>query len=63
MKLLENVIYSSIIFLFIYVIISMALRLFSVTETFTSHLIGGIVATVIGVVAFMYMLIYKKKEK
>lgn len=63
MKLLENVIYSSILFLFVYLVISMTLRLFSITEVFTAHLVGGIAATVIAVLAFMYMLIYKGKGK
>mgnify|MGYP000920805719 CR=1 FL=1 len=63
MKLLENVIYSSIIFVFSYVIISMTLRLFNITESFTSHMVGGIVGTVLGVSLFIYLLIYKPKKK
>jgi len=63
MKLIENVIYSSLLFLFAYVIISMTLRLFEITDSFTSHMVGGIVGTVLGVSLFIYLLIYKPKKK
>ena len=59
MKLLESVIYSTILFLAVYTLISLALRLFEVTTTFNSHLIGGIISTVAGIGLFMYLLIKK----
>jgi hypothetical protein len=59
MKLLEKLLYSSILFLFVYIIMSMAMRLFKITSTYTSHLVGGVAATVIGMVFFMYLLLKK----
>lgn len=59
MKLLEKFIYSGIAFLVVYVIISVGLRLWHITEDYTSHMIGGIAATVVGVGMFMYLLIKK----
>ncbi len=59
MGLLEKLIYSSILFLAIYVIISVALRAFEVTSTYTSHLIGGVVSLVGGFGLFMYLLLKK----
>lgn len=63
MKLFENTIYSSILFFFLYVIISVGLRLFEITESYVSHMVGGIIGTVFGVGLFIYLLIYKKEEK
>lgn len=63
MKLVENVIYSSIVFVFSYIIISMTLRLFNITDSVTSHMIGGIIGTLLGVSLFIYLLIYKPKKK
>ena len=63
MKLLEKTIYASIIFIVTYIILSLILRLFEFTEAYTSHMIGGIAATFLGVGAFMWMLIYKPKSK
>ena len=59
MKLLEKLIYSGIVFLVIYVIISVALRVFELTTIYNSHMIGGIIATVLGVIVFMYLLLKK----
>ena len=47
MKLLEKLLYSSILFIFIYVVVSMGLRMFGLTEVYESHMIGGIAATVL----------------
>lgn len=63
MKLLENLIYSSILFLALYVVISIALRMFELTTIFNSHLIGGVVATIAAVVLFLYLLIKKGNSK
>ena len=59
MKLLEKLIYSGVVFLVVYVIISVALRVFKLTSIYTSHMIGGIVSTVLGVIVFMYLLMKK----
>jgi len=60
MKLLEKAIYSVLLFLGIYTILSIALRVFSWTSVYNSHLIGGGVATIAGVLFFMYLLIKKQ---
>mgnify|MGYP006883070337 CR=1 FL=1 len=57
MKLMENFIYSSITFLVLYVVISVGLRLFDATSVYTSHLVGGIVATVVGMGMFILILV------
>lgn len=62
MKLLEKLLYSSILFVFIYVILSMGLRMFHLTEDYTAHMIGGIAATVLSVLLFMYLLIKKQSK-
>ncbi len=59
MKLLEKLIYSTIAFLVIYVVLSVGLRVWHLTSDYTSHMIGGIAATVVGVGVFMYLLIKK----
>lgn len=60
MKLLEKAIYTIILFLGIYTVLSITLRVFAWTSVYTSHLIGGVVSTVIGVIFFMYLLIKKQ---
>jgi len=62
MKLLEKLLYSSILFIFVYVVLSITLRMFHFTEVYASHMIGGIVATVLSVLLFMYLLIKKPKK-
>ena len=54
MKLIEKVIYSSILFLVLYVIISVGLRVFEVTSVYQSHLIGGVIATLTSMGLFGY---------
>lgn len=61
MKLLEKTVYTLIIFLATYIILSLSLRLFDITSNRTSHMIGGIVATVFAVIVFILLLIQKKK--
>lgn len=63
MKLMENLIYSSIVFIFVYVIISLALRLFELTSVYNSHMIGGVVATLASMGLFMYFLINKSNKE
>ena len=62
MKLLEKVLYSGILFLAVYVVLSLGLRLFSLTSDFNSHMIGGIAATVCSMLLFMYLLLKKQDE-
>ncbi len=60
MKLLEKVIYSSILFLAIYTVISLGLRLLEITSVYNSHMIGGVIATIVGMLFFMFLVIKKK---
>lgn len=60
MKLLEKAIYATLLFLGVYTLLSIMLRVFSWTSIYTSHLVGGVVATVFGVLFFMYLLIKKQ---
>ena len=62
MKLIETVLYSGIFFLFIYVVISVGLRLFGVTTDYDSHMIGGIAATFLGIGMFLFLLLRKNKQ-
>ena len=62
MKLLEKLMYSSILFLFVYTVISLTLRLFEFTTIYNSHLIGGVLATVVGILFFMYLLVRKSNK-
>jgi len=59
---LEKSIYSLIIFIASYAIISMGLRVFEVTSVYNSHMIGGVIATVLSVGAFIYFIFRKKRE-
>ncbi len=59
MKLLEKLLYSVVLFVFVYIILSIGLRMFDITTVYVSHMIGGIAATVSGVLFFMYFLIKK----
>lgn len=60
---MEKFIYSGILFIFVYIVISMALRLFVITSTYNSHLIGGVLATIAGIGLFMYLLVKGNKEQ
>ena len=62
MKLLEKLLYSTILFVFVYIVLSITLRMFQFTDDFASHMIGGSVATLISVLLFMYLLIKKQKK-
>jgi len=59
MKLLEKFIYSGVLFLIVYVLVSLTLRLFEFTSVYVSHMVGGISATVLGVLLFMYLVVKK----
>ncbi len=60
MKLIESSIYALILFVGVYVVISVAMRVFEWTTVFYAHVIGGVAATVIGVGAFVLFLLKKK---
>jgi len=60
MKLLESTIYSLVAFVAVYVLIAVAMRVFDVTSTYTSHLVAGVTATVVGVLIFV-LFVRKKK--
>lgn len=60
MKILEKLAISGIAFLIIYAFISIGLRMLAVTTIYQSHMVGGIIATVIGVGLLMYLLLKKK---
>ncbi len=62
MKLLEKFIYVGISFVVTYVVLSLTLRLFNLTSNYNSHMIGGIVATIVAVGLFMFLLIKKSSS-
>ncbi len=59
MKLLEKTIYSGIVFLVLYVVISVGLRVFEIVSIYNAHLIGGLVGTSVGIVVFILLVIKK----
>lgn len=60
MKILEKFGITTVAFLLIYAFISIGLRLLELTSVYTSHMIGGVVATIVGIVLLMYLLTKKK---
>jgi hypothetical protein len=60
MKLLEKFAYSFVLFLFLYVILALGLRMFEVTSSSNAHMIGGITGLVLGMLLFLFLLIKKK---
>lgn len=62
MKFIEKLLYPLILFIFVYVVVSLGLRLFQITDSYTSHMVGGVAATVLGVLLFM-LLILRKQSK
>lgn len=60
MKILEKFGITTVAFLLIYTFISIGLRLLELTSVYTSHMIGGVVATIVGIILLMYMLTKKK---
>lgn len=63
MKLVEKFIYATVVFVATYIILSLSLRLFELTSSYVSHLVGGVVAMGLGMGLFMYLLIFKKEIK
>ena len=59
MKFIEKIIYPLILFIAIYVVVSLGLRLFQITDSYTSHMVGGVAATVLGVLLFMFLILKK----
>lgn len=60
MKLVESFIYSFVIFIGLYAIIAVAMRVFDLTSVFYAHVTGGVVATIVSVSVFIVFLIKKK---
>ena len=60
MKLIERFIYALIVFLALYALVAVGMRVFDVTDTFYAHVTAGIVATITGVFVFIIILIKKK---
>ncbi|MGE4320001.1 MAG: hypothetical protein AB7E61_00965 [Acholeplasmataceae bacterium] len=61
MKMIEKLIYAFIVFVALYVIIAVGLRIFDLTTTFNAHVFAGIIATIVGVFVFIFLLIKKKQ--
>ena len=59
MKIGEKFIYASISFVALYVLISVGLRVFELTSDYNSHLFGGIIATISGVLLFLFFILKK----
>ncbi len=60
MKLIEKAFYSLLLFFGSYTILTLALR-YLMTDTYLAHTIAGIVATVLGIGLFMYLLLKKSR--
>ena len=60
MKLMESMIYAFVAFVGLYAIIALAMRVFNLTTVFYAHVTGGIVATIVGVSLFVFLLLKKK---
>lgn len=63
MKLKEILIYSSVTFLASYVLLSVSLRILELTEQYFSHVIAGVIATILSIGLFMYLTVNRKKMK
>lgn len=60
MKLFESVLYAFILFVVVYVLLAVGLRVFDVTTLYNAHMIAGVSATVVGVLLFLFFLLKKK---
>lgn len=60
MKLIEGFIYSLIVFVGLYAIVAVAMRVFDLSSVFYAHVSGGIVGTIAGVSVFIFFLVKKK---
>ena len=61
MRLKLASIYALVIFLFIYVVMSVSLRILQLVENYYSHVIAGILALTISILFFIFYLIKNKK--
>ena len=61
MRLKLASIYALVIFLFIYVVMSVSLRILQLVENYYSHVIAGILALTISILFFIFYLINNKK--
>lgn len=60
MKLGEGMLYSIIVFIIVYVLLAVALRVFELTNLYNAHMIAGVSATTLGVLVFLFFLLKKK---
>lgn len=63
MKVLEKLGVSLIVFLLIYAFVSIGLRMLGLTTVYVSHMAGGILATIVGVVLLMVLMIKEPNDK
>ena len=63
MKLIEATIWSSVIFISLYALLSVSLRILELTETYYAHVAAGIVSTVLSVGTFIFLIKKKRKNK
>ena len=61
MRLKLASIYALVIFLSIYVVMSVSLRILQLVENYYSHVIAGILALTISILFFIFYLIKNKK--
>ena len=62
MQILEKIGISFTVFLLLYAFISIGSRMLELTTVYLSHMYGGIIATVVGVVLLMYLLLKRDNE-
>jgi membrane protein DedA with SNARE-associated domain len=63
MKLIEATIWSSVVFVALYALLSVSLRILELTETYYAHVAAGIVSTIISVTTFIVLIKKKRKQK
>ncbi len=62
MSFIEKSIYSLIAFIASYTIISFGLRVFEVTTVYNSHMIGGVIGTLLGIGIFLFLIFRNERE-
>jgi hypothetical protein len=63
MKLKTAILYSSMTFISLYAILSVSLRILKLTEDYFSHVIAGIIATLLALLVFMLNIVKDRKKK
>lgn len=58
-KLLNSTLWGLITFLIIYILLSVGFRTFEITSIYNSHMIAGIIGTILGVLVFFILLLKK----